>query len=293
VTVSAIRRALFAALLLLAVAGVALLAWHHARPPQLCAAGMVLLGPRCCGAGQRLEQGACRGAPTRCAADMQRRDDGCVAQQRTITIAGGHLKLGPIDWEAERMVRPYEAQVAAFGIDRVEVTEEQYQRCVQAKACEPLALSDEPGRPMVNVSVQQARRHCRFRGGDLPTRDQHAFAMMGADGHRYPWGNTGAVCRRAAFGLKQGPCAEGGGPQLAGNHPDGASPEGVLDLAGNVAEWTLPIEAGASGFEARGGSWRDAEAARLRGWNGVRSTDGAGADDVGFRCAYPSGAAKR
>src|SRR5438552_3017582 len=55
---------------------------------------------------------------------------------------------------------------------------------------------------------------------------------------RYPWGDTGAVCRRAAWGLANGPCAtKGRSPDTVGAHPDGASRMGVFDMAGNVAEW--------------------------------------------------------
>ena len=49
-----------------------------------------------------------------------------------------------------------------------------------------------------------------------------------------------------------------------GSHPDGASPEGVQDLAGNVAEWSLPASPEAPATEVRGGSFRDEAAAALR-----------------------------
>src|SRR6185503_21054203 len=101
--------------------------------------------------------------------------------------------------------------------------------------------------------------------GALPSRDQLAFAAAGQTGRRYAWGDTGAVCRRAAWGLASGPCAEGAsGPEIAGAHPDGASPEGVLDLAGNVAEWSAPDRADAPVAEVRGGSFADGAASALR-----------------------------
>jgi formylglycine-generating enzyme required for sulfatase activity len=107
---------------------------------------------------------------------------------------------------------------------------------------------------------------------------------MGKTGRRYPWGDAGAVCRRVAHGLAEGPCARGAtGPQLAGSHPSGASPEGIHDLAGNVAEWAR-IE---GGYQVRGGSWADASVTSLRSFS-ARDVDGSRrADTIGFRCVYP------
>ena len=102
---------------------------------------------------------------------------------------------------------------------------------------------------------------CRFAGGRLPTGAEWGVAAMGNDARRFPWGATGLVCRRAAYGLAAGPCAHGAtGPELAASRPDGATPEGALDLSGNVAEWTRE----ARGYVARGGSFRSTSAAELK-----------------------------
>ena len=74
----------------------------------------------------------------------------------------------------------------------------------------------------------------------------------GAQSRRYPWGQTGLVCRRATFGIIAGPCAENGSqPDIAGSHPDGQSPEGVFDLSGNVAELALDAEGQALGLRGQ------------------------------------------
>lgn len=105
---------------------------------------------------------------------------------------------------------------------------------------------------------------------------------MGSESTRYPWGQTGLVCRRATFGLEHGPCSsEATGPDLAGSRPDGATPTGILDLAGNVAEWTNEPNGGTL---ARGGSFRSRLAADLKTWAARPDPPG---PDVGFRCAYP------
>jgi formylglycine-generating enzyme required for sulfatase activity len=262
------RKAVVGLLAIAAIAGVSLLAWHNAQPPQHCAPGMVAHGSRCCGEGQSLDHNRCSGTPERCAESMRATAEGCVPDSRSIAIAEGELKLAPSDWEATRRVTPYRAHVDAFLIDSHEVTEAAWQKCVDAGKCPKLQGSGEPGRPH--------------------SRDQLVFAAMGPSQRRYPWGNTGAVCRRVAFGLDSGPCARAAeGPQLAGSHPAGASPEGVHDLAGNAAEWSAPVDGYA---EVRGGSWRDDRASALRTWSFDVLPESHQSSDVGFRCVYPPSA---
>jgi formylglycine-generating enzyme required for sulfatase activity len=262
---------------------------------------MIPLGPRCCGEGQRLDGGRCAGAPRRCAAGLVATPAGCAGRRAPVRLEGGTLRLGPGDWEAQGVVERREASVAPFSLDALEVTEERYAECVAAGACAPIPLRGEPGVPVTGVTLDDAARYCAFAGGALPSRDQLAFAGAGPGGRRYPWGDTGAVCRRAAFGLRDGPCADGAeGPEIAGSHPDGASPERILDLAGNVAEWTSPEVAGAPAIpgaqrdaparlglaEVLGGAWSDGAAAALRTWSRRVVPVETRAPDIGFRCAY-------
>jgi formylglycine-generating enzyme required for sulfatase activity len=170
----------------------------------------------------------------------------------------------------------------SFDFDVTEVSVERYQECVRAKACAPVRPQKEPSLPVRWVTPKQATDFCAFAGGHLPTGAEWVLAAAGDEGRRFPWGSTGLVCRRAAFGLVDGPCAaQGSGPDAAGSRPDGASPEGLLDLAGNVAEWTLEPD---GTFRARGGSYAATGAAELKSW---ASREIAGASpEVGFRCAY-------
>lgn len=269
----------------LGIAAVVMSARMRAEPPARCAAFMIAIGPRCCGEGQALSGGRCTGSPKRCAPGLAVTAAGCVAPPRIARIAGGTLRVGPGDWEAQGVVTPYEAAIAPFGIDVTEVTEQQYAACEANGACRFVERSGEPGRPIGAVTLDEAHRYCRWAGGAVPTRDQLTFASAGQAGRRYPWGDTGAVCRRAAWGLVEGPCGWGAtGPEVAGSRPDGASPEGVLDLAGNVAEWTtLP----GGGGEARGGSFGDGAASSLRTWNRRGVTADTRDARIGFRCVYP------
>jgi formylglycine-generating enzyme required for sulfatase activity len=88
-----------------------------------------------------------------------------------------------------------------------------------------------------------------------------------------------------SWGLHDGPCGLGGtGPDVVGSRPDGASAEGVLDLAGSVAEWSA---SGAdSAAEVRGGSWADGAASAIRSWARREVPASSRSTQIGFRCVY-------
>jgi formylglycine-generating enzyme required for sulfatase activity len=222
-----------------------------------------------------------------------------------VRIAAGTLTIAPGDWEATGVVRWHREDVSSFLIDAHEVTEARWARCVADGACPPRPRRGEPALPMTGVDVHDAAGLCAHEGGRLPTEAALAFAAAGPGGRRYPWGPTGFVCRRAAWGLARGPCAEGAvGPEIVGAHPAGATADGVHDLAGNVAEWTSPPAARASLDRARrpgdaggpigadgrvavlGGAWDDVEAAALRTWARRHVPAGERSSRIGFRCAY-------
>jgi formylglycine-generating enzyme required for sulfatase activity len=259
--------------------GVVRFALGQRLPPGRCPNGMIASGPRCCGAGQALVDGACAGRATACASTQDLSPEGqCVARFGVVSLLGGELSIGATDWDgADGAERFPKTQVAPFRLDVAEVTLERYQSCEQ---CPP--RRGEPGLPITDVSPEAADTFCRSQRGRLPSAAEWVWAAAGGAARRFAWGNSGLVCRRAAFGLSSGPCADSGGAELVGSRPDGASPEGVLDLAGNVAEWTREPSAG---YAARGGSFRSSSAAELKSWASVPGREKG--LHIGFRCAYP------
>ena len=269
----------------LVFAVVRLAAREHTIPAR-CGAGLVPSETRCCAPGQMVSGRHCVGEPSSCPEDMHvaASRSGCVADSRRAAYRGGRLSLGAEDWQTDGVVEERVMLVAAFSLDTTEVTVERWSHCVQAGACRAIDQT-EPGLPVSNLDVKEAERFCRFEGGRLPTSDEWLFAAAGMEERRFPWGSTGLVCRRAVFGVENGPCATGGDADIAGSRPDGKTPEGVLDLTGNVAEWTMDRDGHAV---ARGGSYRSRAALELKSW--AVEIPPRQAPYIGFRCAYGSDA---
>jgi formylglycine-generating enzyme required for sulfatase activity len=258
--------------------GVVRFALGQRMPPERCPPGMHIAGERCCGVGQGVGAGACEGRAVSCSSAQGLASDGqCVARIGVVALSGGDLFIGAADWDGESGGERFpRTRVGDFRLDVAEVTFERWRTCTE---CE--ARSGAPGLPVTNVTPAQAEAFCRRQHGRLPTSAEWVWAAAGGAARRYAWGNSGLVCRRAAFGLEHGPCANLNGPELVGSRPDGATPEGLLDLAGNVAEWTREQS---GRYVARGGSFRSTAAADLKSWAAL--ADSRPASYIGFRCAY-------
>jgi formylglycine-generating enzyme required for sulfatase activity len=205
-----------------------------------------------------------------------------------VTLPAVSLTIGPSDWEAEGRVASRMISVPSFRIDAFEVTVGRWRTWKGGGGGS--AYRWDSARAVSGMTRDDARAFCQARQGDLPTEDQWISAATSASNppRRYPWGDTGAVCRRAAWGLEVGPCSwGGGGPDTVGAHPDGDSAMGMHDLAGNVAEWVLAPEAVPAVAVAKGGSWASSIATDLRVWARLELPPGAVDPRVGFRCAYP------
>ncbi len=179
-----------------------------------------------------------------------------------VRIPGATFMMGAPDTEGDPDEHPQHAvTVGTFCMGRLEVTVNQYQACVTAGMC--LATKNEsqcngthtdmPTHPINCISFPQALAYCNWAGGRLPTEEEWEYAARGTDGRRYPWGNTppnatllnacGDECVAQAAASDAKVALYSGndgwvGTAPVGSYPRGASPFGLLDMAGNVYEWT-------------------------------------------------------
>jgi len=141
------------------------------------------------------------------------------------------------------LMPPQIVELPGFWIDKTEVTNAMYTRCVDAGICEepfkPVLLPFEDyyenpaygEHPVLAVSYDNAKAYCRWAKRHLPTEAEWEKAARGELGNLFPWGNQPPNCNLASYLL----CNEGTLP--VGSLPEGASPYGALDMAGNVWEW--------------------------------------------------------
>ncbi|NVB42440.1 SUMF1/EgtB/PvdO family nonheme iron enzyme [Pseudenhygromyxa sp. WMMC2535] len=199
-------------------------------------------------------------------------------------VMGCDIRNSQLCGQNERKLTTVE--LPAFAIDRTEVTQAAYERCIEAGVCEAPAAGFSPGEdcthPVVNVSWQQAGQYCAWLDKRLPTEAEWEKAARGDDGRLFPWGDEAPTCELANFegcGLRA--------PQPVASHPAGASPYGLMDMAGNVREWVFDREEGRKRQPKRGirgGMFTD-QATHIRAvrrtWGDVNVSD----IGIGFRCA--------
>jgi iron(II)-dependent oxidoreductase len=217
-----------------------------------------------------------------------------------VYVPEGEFTMGTEKGEEDE--RPvHRVYVAGFYIDKYEVTNKEYKKFLTATGRRtPDFWSDtdlnKPNLPVVGVSWEDGKAYCKWVGKRLPTEAEWEKAARGTDGRRYPWGNKYSAKRANAYGNQDGFQFTAPVDSLAA----GASPFGVLNMAGNVWEWCADWYAedyyahtspkspkGPSSGQLRvirGGSWEDTAAA-LRITNRHAAEPDYSAYNLGFRCA--------
>jgi formylglycine-generating enzyme required for sulfatase activity/tRNA A-37 threonylcarbamoyl transferase component Bud32 len=175
---------------------------------------------------------------------------------------------------------------------------------------------DDPERqphPVNCVDWQGANAYCEALGKRLPSEEEWEFAARGREASSYPWGEAtpsgvqlnacGSECKQMLT-ERLAKTGRGAWPSMypdddhapatapVGRHPAGATPSGVLDLSGNVWEWTSSHycrydepECGDSRRVIRGGGWDTVESRDVRSARRLPSAPSARSWSVGFRCA--------
>jgi iron(II)-dependent oxidoreductase len=210
-----------------------------------------------------------------------------------VLIPAGSFRIGSDEFEDESPV--HEVYLDDFYIDRYEVTNAQYEIFLKTTGHRPPLTWEKPGfsmpdQPVIGVSWEDAVAYAKWAGKRLPTEAEWEKAARGTDGRRYPWGNIWSEGKCHSVG-KSIPA----GPAPVGSFPEGVSPYGCHDMAGNAWEWCADWFAedyyeysehrnpkgppDGSWHVLRGGGWESSS-------NEVRTTfRQGGCPDGGYRCA--------
>jgi gamma-glutamyl hercynylcysteine S-oxide synthase len=177
-------------------------------------------------------------------------------------------------WEdTPRRFHQHPIHVKSFWIDKYPVTNAQFKKFLDTAHYHPQDdlnfLRDWHGgtypvgwdnKPVTWVSIEDARAYAHWAGKRLPHEWEWQYAAQGSDGRLYPWGNT--------WNGQAVPVPDKGrtmrGPDAVDAHPQGASPFGVMDMVGNVWQWTeefqdehtrAGIVRGGSYYQPQGSIW--------------------------------------
>ncbi len=227
-----------------------------------------------------------------------------------VYVPAGDFTMGSNDGNSnEKPV--HTVYLDGFWIDKFEVTNILYKKCVDAGKCQrPSETSSEKrssyygnatfdSYPVIFVSSIDASAFCAWANKRLPTEAQWEKAARGTDGRIYPWGNSlnKNLLNSIEGGLRD--------TTAVGSYPGGASPYGAMDMAGNVWEWVADWYAenyysisprnnpqGPSLTQERiirGGSWRGGFDTRgiynyMRAAFRYNIDPGTKTDAIGFRC---------
>jgi formylglycine-generating enzyme required for sulfatase activity len=185
-------------------------------------------------------------------------------------------------WEdAPRRYHQRKMHIQSFWIDKYPVTNAEFKKFLDATRYHPRddhnflrdwkdgAYPEGWGnKPVTWVSLEDARAYASWAGKRLPHEWEWQYAAQGTDGRHYPWGNEWNSAAVPASDKRR----EMGEPSSVDAYPKGASPFGVMDLVGNVWQWTdefmdehtrAGILKGGSFYQPQGSIWYFPQAYKL------------------------------
>jgi formylglycine-generating enzyme required for sulfatase activity len=201
-----------------------------------------------------------------------------------IMIEGGNDVGVDVQYAWEDTPRRYhlnKMHIKSFYIDKYPVTNAEFKKFLEAARYHPQddhnflrdwksgSYPDGWGnKPVTWVSLEDARAYATWTGKRLPHEWEWQYAAQGTDGRTYPWGNEWDAAAVPTPDQRR----EMRGPTNVDAHPKGASPFGVMDLVGNVWQWTdefldehtrAGILKGGSFYKPQGSLWYFPQACRL------------------------------
>lgn len=213
-------------------------------------------------------------------------------------------------WEpSARRYHQHTLHIQSFLIDKYPVTNSEYKKFIDASGYKPADTHNYlrdwkngtypegwAGKPVTWISLEDARAYAKWAGKRLPHEWEWQYAAQGTDNRTYPWGNDYPSTFNANSPIPQPDTGRTMQPAADVNaHPSGASPFGVMDMVGNVWQWTEEFEdthtraailRGGSHYQPQGSRWYFPQAYRLDEHGKyllmAPSLDRSGA--VGFRC---------
>lgn len=252
------------------------------------------------------QQTAARDAGTSIRPDPILAKDIATILKNMAKVPGGPFILGDDSRHADEGPMQ-EWSLPTFYIDKLEVTNDDYHRFLMSTGGRTppshwgthRPKADIGNHPVTYVNWYDARDYCAWRGKRLPSEFEWEKAARGDEGLKFPWGDMFDAS------LSNSPQSSIGHTTPVGSYPNGASPYGALDMAGNVWEWTdswyqpYPGNSrsnpnyGTTYRILKGGSWFDCEFYNCgisaptfnRGFF-IPNTQN---DTFGFRCAWSPG----
>ena len=157
----------------------------------------------------------------------------------TIEIPAGEFIMGTDNVQSNEQNQPqHKINLPVYKIDKYPVTNAQYARYIAATGHRPPSAwangkipSGRELHPVSLVSWYDANSYAQWAGKRLPSEAEWEKAARGTDGRRWPWGNVMEPSRLNTY-------YNVGSTMPVTAYPKGASPYGVMDMAGNVSQWT-------------------------------------------------------